>query len=155
MTPAQRREAVSWLREEKVTSERLACRIVRQPRATQRRCGRGRADKASEAETRLLELAQAHAAWGCPKLHRQLRHEGHRINHKRTERLYRQHGLSKIGVRVNLATMVISYVGKLLGRRCVIRMRKRIPIAIRRGCNFYEMDCGYYSYDGAYFLWGF
>jgi len=47
-----------------------------------------------EAETRLLELAQAHAAWGCPKLHRQLRHEGHRINHKRTERLYRQHGLS-------------------------------------------------------------
>lgn len=43
---------------------------------------------------RLLELAQTHAAWGCPQLHRQLRHEGHRINHKRTERLYRQHALS-------------------------------------------------------------
>ncbi|WP_300618554.1 IS3 family transposase, partial [Dokdonella sp.] len=94
VTPAQRREAVGWLRKEKSTSERLACRIVRQPRATQRRRRCGRLNGALEAEVRLLELAQAHAAWGCPKLHRQLRHEGHRINHKRTERLYRQHGLS-------------------------------------------------------------
>jgi putative transposase len=94
VTPAQRREAVGWLRDEKAASERLACRIVRQSRATQRRRSRGRIAGAPEAEARLLELAQAHAAWGCPKLHRQLRHEGHRINHKRTERLYRQHGLS-------------------------------------------------------------
>ena len=50
--------------------------------------------KEAEAEARLLELAQTHPTRGCPKLHRQLRHEGHRINHKRTERLYRQHGLS-------------------------------------------------------------
>lgn len=92
MTPAQRREAVGWLREEKVVSERLACRIVRQPRATQRR--QRRSVERSDAEVRLLELAQAHAAWGCPQLHRQLRHEGHRINHKRTERLYHERGLS-------------------------------------------------------------
>lgn len=94
MTSAQRREAAGWLQEAKCTSERLACRIVRQSRATQRRRCDGRADKAPEAETRLLELAQTHPAWGCPKLHRRLRHEGHRINHKRTERLYRRHGLS-------------------------------------------------------------
>ena len=92
MTPAQRREAVGWLRDEKAASERLACRIVRQPRATQRRPRRSM--ERSDVEARLLELAQTHAAWGCPKLHRQLRHEGHRINHKRTERLYYQHGLS-------------------------------------------------------------
>jgi putative transposase len=92
VTPAQRREAVGWLRGEKVVSERQACRIVRQPRATQRR--QRRSIERSDAEARLLELAQTHAAWGCPKLHRQLRHEGHRINHKRTERLYHQHGLS-------------------------------------------------------------
>jgi len=30
----------------------------------------------------------------CPQLHQQLRREGHRINHKRTYRLYRKHGLS-------------------------------------------------------------
>lgn len=94
MTPAQRREAVGWLREAKEASERLACRVVRQPRATQRRRCRGRPGRTPEAEARLLELAQTHPAWGCPKLHRQLRHEGHRINHKRTERLYRRHGLS-------------------------------------------------------------
>lgn len=94
VTPAQRREAVGWLREEKSASERLACRIVRQPRSTQRRPRCPRLDRAPEAEARLLALAQGHPAWGCPKLHRQLRHEGHRINHKRTERLYRHHSLS-------------------------------------------------------------
>ena len=61
VTPAQRREAVGWLRKEKSTSERLACRIVRQPRATQRRRRCGRLNGAPEAEARLLELAQAHA----------------------------------------------------------------------------------------------
>jgi putative transposase len=93
VTPAQRREAVGWLRDERAASERLACRIVQQSRATQRRLLRGK-DQTSEVEMRLLELARTHAAWGCPQLHRQLRHEGHRINHKRTERLYRQHALS-------------------------------------------------------------
>ncbi|GAA0708366.1 hypothetical protein GCM10009105_07900 [Dokdonella soli] len=93
VTPAQRREAVSWLQETRTVSERCACRVVRQPRATQRR-RRGRRDKAPKAEARLLDLAYAHPAWGCPKLHQQLRREGHRINHKRTERLYGQHGLA-------------------------------------------------------------
>lgn len=46
------------------------------------------------AESRLVELANIHGAWGCPQLHQQLRREGHRINHKRTHRLYRKHGLS-------------------------------------------------------------
>jgi len=93
VTPAQRREAVGWLKDEKAASERLACKIVGQARATQRRVPR-RIEETPEVEMRLLELDQRHAAWGCPKLHRQLRHEGHRLNHKRTERLYRQHALS-------------------------------------------------------------
>jgi putative transposase len=94
VTPAQRREAVSWLKETKAVSERCACRAVRQPRATQRRRHRGRVDTAPEAEVRLLDLAHAHPTWGCPQLHQQLRREGHRINHKRTERMYGQHGLA-------------------------------------------------------------
>jgi putative transposase len=85
---------MGWLRKEKSTSERLTCRSVRQPRATQSRLLRGRIDRVPEVETRLVELAQPHAAWGCPKLHRQLRHEGPGINHKRTKRLCQQHGLS-------------------------------------------------------------
>lgn len=74
--------------------ERHACRLAQQPRSTQRRRLRGRGDGSSDTEARLIELAQTHPAWGCPKLHRQLRHEGHRINRKRTERLYRQYGLA-------------------------------------------------------------
>lgn len=43
---------------------------------------------------RLMELAEANPAWGCPQLHSQLREEGHVINHKRTRRLYREHNLT-------------------------------------------------------------
>lgn len=42
---------------------------------------------------RLKELAQTRRRFGCPRLHVMLRREGFMINHKRTERLYRQEGL--------------------------------------------------------------
>ena len=66
---------------------------MKQPRGTQRRSLRSRRED-SVVETRLVELANIHGAWGCPQLHRQLRREGHGINHKRTYRLYCKHGLS-------------------------------------------------------------
>jgi putative transposase len=43
---------------------------------------------------RLRELAQKRRRWGCPQLHRVLRREGLVLNHKRTERIYRQEDLS-------------------------------------------------------------
>lgn len=85
---------MSWLKEVRLISERRACRIVRQARTTQRRRCRGRVLFDAVAEARLIELAKAHIRWGCPQLHQQLRHEGHRINHKRTERLYGAHTLA-------------------------------------------------------------
>lgn len=94
LTPAQRRETVGWLMDEKATSERRACRVMRQGRTTQRRVCRGRMRCDAKVETRLIELAKTYPAWGCPMLHQQLRQEGHRINHKRTERLYRTYGLA-------------------------------------------------------------
>ena len=45
---------------------------------------------------KLRELAQKHRRWGCPMLHIKLMQQGIRINHKRTERLYR---LEKLQVR--------------------------------------------------------
>ena len=42
---------------------------------------------------RLRELAQTRRRFGCPRLHVMLRREGFMINHKRTERIYRQEGL--------------------------------------------------------------
>jgi putative transposase len=43
---------------------------------------------------RLKELAQKYRRWGSPMLHRVLRREGLVLNHKRTERIYREEGLS-------------------------------------------------------------
>ena len=75
-------------------SERRACRIVRQARSTQRRLLRDRRCHDGPIEGRLVDLAKTHRSWGCPQLHRQLRQEGYRINHKRTDRLYRERGLA-------------------------------------------------------------
>jgi putative transposase len=85
---------VRWLVDAKSLSERRACRVIRQPRATHRRTCVGRLRHDEVIERRLLELAHAHKKWGCPQLHSQLRHEGHRINHKRTQRLYDERKLS-------------------------------------------------------------
>ncbi|WP_425508268.1 IS3 family transposase [Tahibacter soli] len=41
-----------------------------------------------------MDLAEARPAWGCPQLHRQLRQEGHVINHRRRRRLYREQALT-------------------------------------------------------------
>ena len=43
---------------------------------------------------RLKELAGQRRRFGCPRLHILLRREGIAINHKRTERIYREEGLS-------------------------------------------------------------
>jgi putative transposase len=51
-------------------------------------------DKNAELRVRLRELAEKRRKFGSPRLHTLLRREGHQINHKRTERLYREEGLS-------------------------------------------------------------
>jgi putative transposase len=89
----QRREAVAWAVDDKQLSQRRACRLMTQPRGTQRRILQGPRDD-GVVESRLVELANVHGTWGCPQLHQQLRREGHWINHKRTHRLYRKHDLS-------------------------------------------------------------
>ena len=48
----------------------------------------------AEIRSRLRELAEQRRKFGAPRLHTLLRREGHLINHKRTERLYREEGLS-------------------------------------------------------------
>jgi putative transposase len=51
----------------------------------------GRGDEA--LRQRLRELAAEHPRWGSPMLHDVLRAEGLVMNHKRTERIYREEGL--------------------------------------------------------------
>lgn len=43
---------------------------------------------------RLHELSRQRPRFGCPRLHALIRREGQLVNHKRTERIYRQEGLT-------------------------------------------------------------
>jgi transposase InsO family protein len=73
-------------------SERQACRVLDQPRSTQRYEG-----KADEEEQRLvkrmLELVGAHPRYGYRRIWALLRREGWRVNRKRIWRLWVQEGL--------------------------------------------------------------
>jgi len=53
-----------------------------------------RPDKDVAVRERLRELAQERRRFGSPRLHLMLRREGLVVNHKRTERLYREEGLA-------------------------------------------------------------
>ena len=51
-------------------------------------------DKDVELRIRMKELAQERRRFGCPRLHVLLKREGLVVNHKRTERIYREESLS-------------------------------------------------------------
>jgi len=74
-------------------SERRACRVVGQPRSTQRSI-----PTLTEAEERLREdivrLAKAYGRYGYRRITALLRRQGWRVNHKRVERIWRQEGLN-------------------------------------------------------------
>jgi len=73
-------------------SERRACRVIGQARATQRRGPLKRPDE--DALTgRIVELASAYGRYGYRRITALLRREGWRVNHKRVERIWRQSGL--------------------------------------------------------------
>ena len=92
VTPAARRSMVLFIQESYQVSERRACKIVGLCRSSCRYQAMPKNDE--EIRSRLRELAEQRRKFGAPRLHTLLRREGHRINHKRTERLYREEGLS-------------------------------------------------------------
>lgn len=91
-TVAARRAAVVEARDRHAgLSERRACRFVgARPSSHRYRSVRLPDDG---LRGRLRELAGQYVRWGCPILHDLLRREGWVVNHKRTERLYREEGL--------------------------------------------------------------
>ena len=92
VTPAARRTVVEFLKEHHHVSERRACNIVRLSRSSCRYQAKPTND--TEIRSRLRQLAEQRRKFGAPRLHVLLRREGFLINHKRTERLYREEGLS-------------------------------------------------------------
>jgi putative transposase len=92
VTPAALRSVVTHLKDGFQLSERLACTIVGLCRSSFRYQAKPNND--AEIRSRLRELAEQRRKFGSPRLHTLLLREGRVINHKRTERLYKEAGLS-------------------------------------------------------------
>ncbi|WP_205511739.1 IS3 family transposase [Rhodopseudomonas sp. BR0M22] len=90
--PAAKREAVAHLQTVMDLLERRACQIV----GADRKMVRYRSHRPPDTElrARLRDLANERRRFGYRRLHVLLRHEGHLVNRKRTQRLYREEGLS-------------------------------------------------------------
>ena len=79
------------LGEERV-SERRACRVLGQARSTQRREAVVREDE-DRLVARMVELACKYGRYGYRRITTKLGWEGWRVNHKRSERLWKREGL--------------------------------------------------------------
>lgn len=80
------------MRERFGVSERRACRVLKQPRATQRYAPIERDDE-EPLTRRIIELAAAYGRYGYRRITALLRLDAWRVNHKRVERIWRQQGL--------------------------------------------------------------
>jgi putative transposase len=92
VTPAARREAVAHLQAAHNLSERQACRVV----GVDRSSVRYRSTKPDDGvlRGRLKALAEVRRRFGYRRLHVLLRREGHAVNRKRVQRIYREEKLT-------------------------------------------------------------
>ena len=73
-------------------SERRACKVLGQSRATQRRVAI-ELDDEEFIKNRIITLAKKYGRYGYRRITALLRNEGIMVNHKRVERIWRQEGL--------------------------------------------------------------
>ena len=92
VTPAAKREAVLHLQALLDVSERRACRVIAADRTVIRYQARRSDD--GELREKLRALAQERRRFGYRRLHILLRRDGVLINRKKTQRLYREEGLT-------------------------------------------------------------
>ena len=73
-------------------SERRACKVLIQPRATQRYTHK-QPDKDRVLRQDIIRLACKHKRYGCRQIINLLATEGWRVNHKRVHRIWKEEGL--------------------------------------------------------------
>jgi transposase InsO family protein len=73
-------------------SERRVCRLLGQPRSTQRRKKKIRDDE-DELREEIIRLACQYGRYGYRRITALLREQGWKVNHKRVERIWKQEGL--------------------------------------------------------------
>jgi putative transposase len=91
-SPARCRQLVSHVQAELGISERRACRVLQQPRSTQRYQPVVAADTAA-LTARVITLAREYGRYGYRRVTALLRREGWPVNSKRVERIWRREGL--------------------------------------------------------------
>lgn len=92
MSPARKREAVTHLERKLQVSQRRACKVINQPRSTQRYEAKWPArDAKLEAELRRYAVTPPRRGYRMAAA--QLRRQGMKVNLKRVARLWRQGGL--------------------------------------------------------------
>ncbi len=92
VAPAAHREAAAHLRSVYGMSERRACRVLGVDRASVRYQATRPDD--GDLRDRLKALAQERRRFGYRRLHVMLRREGHAVNRKRVQRIYREERLT-------------------------------------------------------------
>lgn len=92
MSPSKKRQAVKHVQGALGVSERRACKVLKQPRSTQRYAPM-LADKDRPILKRIHHFAQVHPRFGYRRVTALLRREGWMVNRKRVERLWRKEGL--------------------------------------------------------------
>ena len=95
LSPARRRRTVEHVRGtlgHDAVSQRRACRVLGQPRSTQRHECRVPDDEPPLVK-RMVELATQYGRYGYRRITALLRREGWKVNHKRVERLWCREGL--------------------------------------------------------------
>lgn len=91
-SPARCRQLVSHVQAELGISERRACRVLQQPRSTQR-YQPVMAPDTTALTARVIALASEYGRYGYRRVTALLRSEGWPVNHKRVERIWRREGL--------------------------------------------------------------
>lgn len=92
MSPARKREAVAHLERKLQVSQRRACKVIDQPRSTQRYAS-ARPARDAKLTAELRRYAAAHPRRGYRMAAAHLRRQGMKINRKRVARLWRLEGL--------------------------------------------------------------
>ena len=92
MSPSRQRTTVEHLQQKFDASQRRACRVMRQPRSTQRYESKRPDDEEQRLVKRMHELVRAHPRYGYRRICALLRLEGRNVNRKRIHRLWKQEG---------------------------------------------------------------
>jgi len=92
LSPSKRRRVVFRICQTLTVSERRACRVLEQARATQRHSP-STDEKEERLVARIIELATQYSRYGYRRITALLGQEGWQVNHKRVERIWRREGL--------------------------------------------------------------